>query len=126
MLDTTTTKSTADSSSDRRFAGRKEVRMRIVFDDHVNMNVAATLNISDGGLLVSSGVELPKGTPISIFPLDDELDAQLFELKGKVVRSFEDIMVSAYADDRFMMGIHLDLTDPQKDALSKYIADHVN
>jgi hypothetical protein len=126
MFDSTTTNSTADSSSDRRFAGRKEVCMRIVFDDHVNMNVAATLNISDDGLLVSSGVELPRGTPISIFPLDDELDARLFELKGKVVRSFEDIMVSAYADDRFMMGIRLDLTDPQKEALGKYIADHAN
>jgi len=100
--------------------------MRIVFDDHVNMNVAATLNISDDGLLVASGVELPRGTPISIFPLDDELDARLFELRGKVVRSYEDIMVSAYADDRFMMGIHLDLTDPQKDALSKYIREHAN
>lgn len=125
MLDTTTT-SAVDPVTDRRFAGRKEVCMRIVFDDHVNMNVAATLNISDDGLLVSSGVELPKGTPISIFPLDDELDARLFELRGRVVRSYEDIMVSAYADDRFMMGIHLDLTEPQKEALSKYIQSHIN
>lgn len=125
MLDTTTTPATPDNS-ERRIAGRKPVCMRIVFDDHVNMNVAATLNISDDGLLVSSGVELPRGTPISIFPLDDELDAQLFELKGKVVRAFEDIMVSAYADDRFIMGIHLDLTELQRAALARYVENHTN
>ena len=124
MLDTTIP--ATPTNSERRIAGRKPVCMRIVFDDHVNMNVAATLNISDDGLLVSSGVELPKGTPISIFPLDDELDAQLFELRGKVVRAFEDIMVSAYADDRFIMGIHLDLTELQRTALARYVESHTN
>jgi hypothetical protein len=124
MLDTTIP--TEDTGIDRRIAGRKEVRMRIVFDDQVNMNVAATLNISDDGFLVSSGVELAKGTPISIFPLDAELDGRLFELRGQVVRAFEDIMVSAYADNRFMMGIRLDLTDGQREALRCYVRDNSN
>ena len=106
---------------DRRFQGRKEVRLKIVFDDQVNLNTAATINLSDDGLLMASGVEIPHGTPISIFPLLDEMDPNLFELKGKVVRTFEDIMVSAYADDRFMMGIQLDVDDAQKEALRKYL-----
>ncbi len=101
--------------------GRRDVRIRIVLDDQVNLNMAATVNLSDDGLLITAGVDLRPGTPVTIFPLLNELDAQLFELKGKVVRSFEDIMVAAYSEERYLMGVRLDLTPGQKDALKRYI-----
>jgi hypothetical protein len=102
-------------------SNRRDVRIRIVLDDQVNLNMAATVNLSDDGLLITAGVDLRPGTPVTIFPLLNELDAQLFELKGKVVRSFEDIMVAAYSEERFLMGVRLDLNDTQKDALRRYL-----
>ena len=117
----------ATPAVDRRLGGRKDVRIRIVFDDQVNMNMAATVNLSDDGLLMAAGVDLALGTRVTIFPLEDKMDdASLFELKGEVVRSFEDIMVSAYADDRFQMGIRLDLSEKQKNALQKYMVSSKN
>jgi hypothetical protein len=126
MERTTATTGSQTTPFERRVTGRRDVRIRIVLDDQVNMNMAATLNVSDDGMLMAAGVELPRGTSVTIFPLDDELDARLFEMRGKVVRSYEDIMVSAYADDRFMMGIQLDLNENQRDALRKYIQQHAN
>jgi len=112
---------TTTPSEDRRFNGRQDVRIRIVFDDQVNMNMAATLNVSDDGLLVAAGVCLPPGTPVTIFPLLDEMDPKLAELQGMVVRSYEDILVSAYSDDRFRMGIRLDVDEPTKIALRRFM-----
>jgi len=106
---------------ERRFGGRRDVRIRIVLNDQVNMNMAATLNLSDGGALIAAGVNIRPGTPITIFPLMDEMEADLFELKGKVVRTYEDIMVSPYSDDRFCIGVSLELTQGQRDALRRYV-----
>jgi len=118
-----------DSSAgqERRHTGRRDVRIQIVCDDQLSMNMAATVNLSDDGVLIAAGVELEEGTPVAIFPLADDMDdANLFELKGEVVRTFEDIMVSAYADNRFLMGIQLDLSAQQREALRKYIESHKN
>jgi len=110
-----------DSSGERRINDRRDVRIRIVLDDQVNLNMAATVNFSDEGLLITAGVDLRPGTPVTIFPLLNELDAQLFELRGRVVRTFEDIMVAAYSEERFCMGVRLDLNPAQKEALRRYL-----
>ena len=110
-----------DKGVERRIGGRKDISIRLVFEDQVNVNLAATVNFSDDGLLISSGVPLDIGTEVTIFPLSDELDARLFKLKGKVVRSFEDVLVSAYADDRFHMGIKLELNETQRQVLARYL-----
>jgi len=110
-----------DSHTDRRSGGRKEMRIKVVLDDQVNMNMAATVDFSEDGLLLASGVSLEPGTTVAIFPLLDEMDAQLFELKGEVVRTYEDIMVSAYSEDRFCMGVALTLTELQKAALRRFV-----
>jgi len=110
----------------RRVNDRTEVCIRICFDDQVNMNMAATLNMSDDGLLMAAGVPLKMGTPLTIFPLVDEMDVSLFELKGEVVRQYEDVLVPTYSDDRFMMGIRLELDDKQRKALARYVHKWAN
>ncbi|MFH1530408.1 MAG: PilZ domain-containing protein [Pseudomonadota bacterium] len=108
-----------------RISERHNVRIRVVFDDSVNFNCAATLNLSKEGALLSSDIPLERGTRITLIPLpeneveEDALD--LLEFTGEVVRSFEDIMVSAYAKDRFRMGIRLDVDAAQQQALSDFI-----
>jgi hypothetical protein len=113
-----------------RISERHNVRIRVVFDDTVNFNCAATLNISQEGALLSSDVPLERGTRITLIPLPEneiEEDAlNLLEFTGEVVRSFEDIMVSAYAKDRFRMGIRLDVDEAQKQALADFIEKKVH
>ncbi len=113
-----------------RISERHNVRIRVVFDDTVNFNCAATLNISQEGALLSSDVPLERGTRITLIPLpEDEIEEDalnLLEFTGEVVRSFEDIMVSAYAKDRFRMGIRLDVDEAQRQALSDFIEKKVH
>lgn len=113
-----------------RISERHNVRIRVVFDDAVNFNCAATLNLSMEGALLSSDVPLELGTRITLIPLPEnevEEDAlNLLEFSGEVVRSFEDILVSAYAKDRFRMGIRLDVDAAQKQALCDFIEKRVH
>jgi hypothetical protein len=108
-----------------RISERHNVRIRVVFDDSVNFNCAATLNISKEGALLSSDIPLERGTRVTLIPLpEDEIEEDalsLLEFSGEVVRSFEDIMVCAYAPDRFRMGIRLDVDEAQRQALSDFI-----
>ena len=117
-------------TENQRISQRHNVRIRVVFDDSVNFNCAATLNLSKEGALLSSEVPLECGTRVTLIPLPEnerEDDAlSLLEFTGEVVRSFEDIMVSAYAKDRFRMGIRLDVDEDQQAALSKYIEKKVH
>lgn len=113
-----------------RISERHNVRIRVVFDDTVNFNCAATLNLSKEGALLSSDVPIERGTHITLIPLpEDEIEEDalnLLEFTGEVVRSFEDIMVSAYAKDRFRMGIKLDVDEAQKQALCDFIDKRVH
>ena len=117
-------------TENQRVSKRHNVRIRVVFDDSVNFNCAATLNLSREGALLSSEIPLECGTRITMIPLTEderEDDAlSLLEFSGEVVRSFEDIMVSAYAKDRFRMGIRLDVDEDQQAALSQFIDNKVH
>ncbi|MBM4371149.1 MAG: PilZ domain-containing protein [Deltaproteobacteria bacterium] len=110
---------------DRRISERHNVRIRVVFDDAVNFNCAATLNLSREGALLSADIPLEKGTRVTLIPLPeneaDDAALELLEFSGEVVRSFEDILVAAYAHDRFRMGIRLDLDAAQQAALTGFI-----
>jgi len=115
-----------EAAGDKRGGDRQDVRLRVVLDDQVNLNMAATLDLSEDGALLATGVYLKPGTRVSIFPLCDELDANLAELKGEVVRTFEDILVEAYSDDRYRMGVRFTLDEQQKEAIQKLIRHHQN
>jgi len=113
-----------------RISERHNVRIRVVFDDTLNFNCAATLNLSQEGALLSSEIPLEQGTRITLIPLpEDEIEENalsLLEFTGEVVRSFEDIMVTAYAKDRFRMGIRLDVDESERQALSDFIEKRVH
>lgn len=111
---------------EKRNCNRKDMRIQVVLKDSVNMNAAATVDLSDDGLLISSGVQLDPGTKVAIYPLLDEMDPHIFRVEGEVVRSFEDILVSAFSEDRFQMGISLDVTTQQRQALRKLLESRKN
>ncbi len=117
-------------TENQRISQRHNVRIRVVFDDSVNFNCAATLNLSKEGVLLSSEIPLECGTRITMTPLTEnereDNALSLLEFTGEVVRSFEDIMVSAYAKDRFRMGIRLDEDEDQQQALSEFIEKKVH
>lgn len=112
--------------SDKRDTNRRDMRIQVVLKDQINMNTAATVDLSDGGLLISSGIQLDPGTKVTIFPLLDEMDPKLFQVEGEVVRAFEDILQSPFSDDRFLMGIRLDVDAHQRLALRKILDAQLN
>lgn len=115
-----------ETYGEKRGHDRQDVRLRVVLDDQVNLNMAATLDLSDEGILLAAGVYLRPGTKVSIFPLCDELDPNLAEIRGEVVRTFEDILVEVYSEDRYRMGVKLNLDDSQRQAIRKLITGSRN
>ena len=109
---------------DKRRAPRHNVKLRLICDDDSHYNHVATLNVSECGMLLTSDVPFEPGTRIGLIPIIDHKDDHsvvLMELRGRVVRAYEDIMVAAYAVDRFHMGVEFELTHEERAALEMFM-----
>jgi hypothetical protein len=92
---------------------KRILRILVVCDDDQNLTMASTLRFSGDSVLISAGIRLKEGTKITLEPVCDLESSDLGELTGVVVKSYENVLTSAFAKDRFMMGVQLDLDDLQ-------------
>jgi hypothetical protein len=107
--------------------GPRDVRLRILLDDEVSLNVAASVTASAGGIEVESPVGIPAGTSVSLFALESGSDLErLGELKGNVVQSRAALLLEACGAGRFRMGLALDVSDAQAAALSRILGPNRN
>ena len=102
---------------------KKILRIRVICDDEQNLTMGSTLRFSGDSVLVSAGIRLKKGTPITLEPVCDLESDDLGALTGVVVTSYENVLTSAFAKDRFMMGVQLDLDEEQLRTIQKLIED---
>ncbi len=103
--------------------GRRLTRIRVVCDNGEVRNVLSTLRFSGDSVLITGGIRLEKGTRVTLMPVGEELAPALFELKGTVVHVYENILTSAFADDRFLMGVRLNVGPEQLLAIRQLIED---
>ena len=93
----------------RRKTGAKEPqRMQVLVDTNGILTPGAILRFSRGAVLLTCELQLRPGQELTLVPLVDDMDAALFELHGQVTNTFQDVMTSAYADDRWLMCVSLD------------------
>ena len=82
--------------------------VKLAIDDGKRMLVGTPLDLDGNVLLIDAEQELEHGTRVRLVPIvDDECRIDLFELQGEVENTFVDVLVSAYADNRFIITVRV-------------------
>jgi len=81
--------------------------MSVLIDTNGLLTPGAILRFSRGAVLLTCELQLRPGLNVTIVPMIDDVENDLFELHGQVTNTFQDIMTSAYADDRWLMCVTL-------------------
>ena len=87
--------------------------MNVMVDDGTNLMSGTILHLEETKLVVDSEIEFEPGTPLTIFPLGATTPVRIFELRGEVTQTLPDIMVSAYAKNRFLVSVALEAASDQ-------------
>ena len=93
----------------------------VTVDDGANLMSGSILHLEEAQLVVDSEIEFEPGTPLTIYPMGSTTPVRLFELHGVVNDTCPDIMVSAYAKNRFLVTVDLDVASDQVAILRKEI-----
>ena len=82
--------------------------VKLMLDDGERMLVGTPLDLDREVLLVDSEQEIEPGTRLRLVPIvDDECRTALFEFEAVVENTFVDVLVSAYADNRFIITLRV-------------------
>lgn len=82
--------------------------VKFMLDDGRRMLTGTPLDLDGNILLVDSEQEIEAGTKVRLVPIaDDHRRTQLFEFEGVVENTFVDVLVSAYADNRFIIALRV-------------------
>tara|TARA_B100000530_G_scaffold335931_1_gene289251 strand:+ start:100 stop:507 length:408 start_codon:yes stop_codon:yes gene_type:complete len=87
--------------------------MNVMVDDGTNLMSGTILHLEETKLVVDSEIEFEPGTPLTIFPMGATTPVRIFELRGEVTQTLPDIMVSAYAKNRFLVSVALEAASDQ-------------
>jgi len=87
--------------------------MNVMVDDGTNLMSGSILHLDEAKLVVDSEIEFEPGTALTIFPMGSTTPVRIFELHGIVNDTCPDIMVSAYAKNRFLVTLDLDAASDQ-------------
>jgi hypothetical protein len=82
--------------------------VKLMIDDGRRMLTGTPLDLDGDVLLIDSGQEIEAGTTLRLVPIaDDDRRTSLFEFEGVVENTFVDVLVSAYADNRFILAVRV-------------------
>ena len=87
--------------------------MNVMVDDGNNLMSGTILHLDETRLVVDSEIELEPGTNLTIFPMGATTPVRIFELKGSVNNTCQDVMVSAYAKNRYLVSVDLEAAPDQ-------------
>lgn len=101
--------------------------MRIVkfmMDDGRRMLTGTPLDLDGDILLIDSEQEIESGTRLRLVPIaDDHRRIRLFEFEGVVENTFVDVLVSAYADNRFILTLKVPDTGSLLSDLESFVEE---
>ncbi|MDP6942874.1 MAG: hypothetical protein QF464_01890 [Myxococcota bacterium] len=82
--------------------------VKLLYDDGQCMRVGTPLDMNGDVLLMDSDQEIEVGTALRLVPIvDDECRTDIFEFEAEVVKTYVDVLVSAYADNRFILTLRV-------------------
>lgn len=100
--------------------------MRAVLQHGVNLTMAAAMDLSDDQLMLSADVPVREGTSVTLYPALQDMETNMFELKGEVVQCYERHASGSFSDNRFHMGVRLELDPAQRLELARLAGRHTN
>lgn len=100
--------------------------MRAVLQHGINLTMAAAIDLSQDDLLLSADVPVQEGTAVTLYPALEDMETDLFELKGEVVTCYENHLASAFGDNRFHMGVRLEMDAEQRLSLARLAGKGLN
>jgi hypothetical protein len=95
--------------------------MSVTVDDGLNLMSGSILHLDENHLIIDSEVDLDAGTALTIFPMGATTPVRIFELRGEVKSTCQDVMVSAYAKNRYLVTIELEVASDQVAILRREI-----
>jgi hypothetical protein len=95
--------------------------MSVMVDDGSNLMSGSILHLDESQLIIDSEIELSAGTALKIFPMGATTPVRIFELHGEVKSTCQDVMVSAYAKNRYLVTIDLEVANDQVAILRREI-----
>jgi hypothetical protein len=96
------------SNSNENETNRPMRVVKFMIDDGRRMLTGTPLDLDGEILLVDSEQEIDVGTRVRLVPIaDDHRRTRLFEFEGVVENTFVDVLVSAYADNRFIISLRV-------------------
>ena len=96
--------------------------MNAMLDDGTCLNSVTFLKLEASCLVTDSEIELAAGTAVTLYPIGQDSAAEIFELQGIVRGALPDIMVSAFAQNRYLLTIDLELNPRQRETLAREIS----
>ena len=96
---------------------RRRRRLKLMLDDGQAMRAACALRMDGERILVDSGVSLAPGQALNLYPLPDDPTVALLDMDAAVVEIYEDVLVPADAEFRFLSVLKLDMDARQRELL---------
>lgn len=96
--------------------------MNATLDTGSSLESCTLLKLEGNTLVTDSEIELETGTAVTLYPLGSTIPPEIFEVHGSVRGTIPDIMVSAFAQNRYLLSIDLDITPHQQEVLAREIA----
>ena len=110
----------AQLNTDRRYANRFGVDYPIVVDDSMCFEMGALKDLSATGALLSTQNPTSVGSLVKLIPLSKDPSVP-FELNGRVVRIFEDILEDTASRSRFLVALELFTSGQQKREIEGWV-----
>lgn len=96
----------SQSSSDQ--SDRPMRVVKLMLDDGKRMLAGTPLDIDGDVLLIATGQEVERGTHLRLVPIvDDEGRTALLDFHAVVENTFVDVLVSAFAENRFILTLRV-------------------
>ncbi|MBR58756.1 MAG: hypothetical protein CMH54_12140 [Myxococcales bacterium] len=102
---------------------KRITRIKVLCDNQEQLIEASTLRFSGDSVLITCGTQLPIGTKVTIMPVGFAMDEDFLELEGTVIRTYENVLESAFAENRFLMGVELKLNADTRSVIRKICED---
>jgi len=82
--------------------------VKLMLDDGKRMLGGTPLDLDGDVLLIATDQEIERGTSLRLVPIvEDEARTTLLDFQGEVENTFVDVLVSAFAENRFILTLRV-------------------
>ncbi len=89
-------------------APKAALKVEFVMDDGSALHIVKPLELDGRLLMMDAEIEVEPGQTVRFIPMiGGDANQELFEFEGRVAQSWIDVLVSAYATNRYLLSVEL-------------------